>query len=141
MIVDFKSICKDVSKENNIDLNTLLSVNNIVFKEISDWTKKPTSLRIYLKHFGSWYFKKQKTSYKLNVFNKVLKDSSFLLETTRVKILRLIDNYNFILSQYEDYKKEKYEIKCKKYGKEAYEAYCLAKKQEKIQKAKKDKFV
>lgn len=141
MIVDFKSICKDVSKEKDIDLNTLLSVNNIVFKEIYDWTKNPTSLRVYLKHFGNWYFKKQKTSYKLNIFNKILRDSSPLLEATRDKIVRLVNNYNFVLSQYEEYKKEKYEIKCKKYGKEAYEAYCLAKKQEKIQKAKKDKFV
>lgn len=142
MIVDFKSICKDVSKEENIDLSTLLSVNNIVFKEIYDWTKNPTSLRVYLKHFGNWYFKKQKTNYKLNVFNKILNESfDSLLEPTKNKVYRLVNNYNFILSQYEEYKKEKYEIKCNKYGKEAYEAYCLAKKQEKIQKAKKDKFV
>ena len=33
MIVDFKSICKDVAKENDIDLNALLSINNLVFKK------------------------------------------------------------------------------------------------------------
>jgi len=141
MIVDFKSICKDVAKENDIDLNTLLSINNIVFKEVSDWSKNPTSLRVYLKHFGNWYFKKQKTSYKLSVYNRTLTSDPTLLEVNREKILNIVKNYNFILSEYDKYTKEKYEIKCKKYGKQAYEAYCMAKKQEKIQKAKKNKFV
>jgi hypothetical protein len=141
MIVDFKSICKDVAKENDIDLNALLSINNLVFKEISDWSKNPTSLRVYLKHFGNWYFKKQKTDYKLSAYTRTLEHDPTLLDVNREKILNIVKNYNFILSEYDKYTKEKYEIKCKKYGKQAYEAYCMAKKQEKIQKAKKDKFV
>lgn len=141
MIIDSKTICKKVSEDNSIDLNTLISINNIVFKEISDWSKQPDTLKVYLKHFGSWYYKKQKTISKEAIFQRVLIYDTSLLDSSREKILDKIKNYNFIISEYEKYLKEKYEIKCKKYGKEAYEAYCLDIKQKKIQKTKENKSI
>jgi len=139
MIVDHKNLCKEVSEENNVDLNLLLSINNIVFTEVYDWTKNPDCLKIYLKHFGSWFFKNKKTNNKLIIYNRVIKGDPTITEENKLKILNKIKNYNFILSEYEKYTKDRYEVKCKKYGKEAYEAYCMAKKQEKIQKSKKNK--
>lgn len=133
MIKDHKILCKEISKENEIDLNLLLSIHNTIFTEIYDWTKNPDSLKIYLKHFGSWFFKKHKTKLKLDVFEKVLKNGSITSDETFQRVNTQIKNYNFILSEYDKYTKERYEIKCKKYGKEAYEAYCMAKKQKKIQ--------
>lgn len=141
MISDSKSVCKQVSQENNIDLDVLSSINNMVFSEVYDWSKNPTSLKIYIKHFGSLFFKKKKTKEKLDLFENILKTDSTLTEHTIEKINNRIKNYNFILSEYDKYTKERYEIKCKKYGKEAYEAFCLAKKQEKIQKSKKNKSI
>ena len=141
MIVDHKSICKEVSNENNIDINLLLSINNIIFKEISDWSKTPSTLKIYLKHFGNWYFKKQKTILKKETYDRVLKNDKTLLDINRVKIEEKVKNYEFIISEYQKYLNDKYEIKYKKYGKEAYEAYCLDKKQKKIQETKKNKSI
>lgn len=143
MIVDYKSLCKEVSKENNLDLDLLISINNTVFNEVFNWTKNPTSLKIYLKHFGSFFFKKRKTVEKIEMYNRVLTGNLHLplLDVNREKIHNKIKNYNFILSEYDKYMKERYEIKCEKYGKEAYEAFCLAKKQEKIQKTKENKSI
>jgi len=139
MILDHKGLCKEVSKENDIDEELLLSVNNLIYKEIYDWTKQPTHLKIYLKHIGSWYFKKMKTAKKLKMFQDVLAYNTRLYESNRGRVINYINNYTFILSEYDKYLKEKYELKCLKYGKEAYEAYCLAKRQEKIQKSQKNK--
>lgn len=134
MIIDYKNICKQVSKENNVDLDILLSINSVVFTEIYDWTKNPDYLKIYVKYLGSWFFKNKKTNNKLIACDNILSKDDMILEEDKLKILNKIKNYNFILSEYKKYIADKYEVKCKKYGKEAYEAYCLAKKQEKIQK-------
>lgn len=139
MILDSKSICKEISKDTDFDLEMLLSINNIVFKEISNWTTQPTHLKVYLKHFGSWFFKKKKTKDRVLNLQQLLNNNPFDININREKIFNKIKNYDFILSEYDKYVKDRYEIKCKKYGKEAYEAYCLVKKQEKIQKSKKDK--
>ena len=141
MILDSKSICKEISKDNSFDLEMLLSINNIVFKEISNWTTQPTHLKVYLKHFGSWFFKKKKTKDRVLNLQQLLNNNPLDLNINKEKIFNKIKNYDFILSEYEKYVKDRYEIKCKKYGKEAYEAYCLAKKQEKIQKSKKNKSI
>ena len=61
MIIDYKNICKQVSKENNVDLDILLSINSVVFTEIYDWTKNPDYLKIYVKYLGSWFFKNKKS--------------------------------------------------------------------------------
>lgn len=132
MMVDYKFICKNTSIKNNIDLDVLTSINNVVFKEISLWVNKPDYLKIYLKHIGSWFYKKKKTKAKLEKILKALENDLNLTNISKEKLLSKIENYNFILSEYDKYTQERYEIKCKKYGKEAYEAYCLAKKQEKI---------
>ena len=141
MILDHKILCKEVSKEQNIDLKLLLSINNSVFTEVFNWSKKPDFLKIYLKHFGSWFFKKKKTADKLKIYQNVLINDLTLLDINRDKINNKIKNYNFVLSEYDKYTKDRYEIKCKKYGKEAYEAYCLAIQQKKIQKTKKNKSI
>lgn len=141
MILDSKSICKEISKDNSFDLEMLLSINNIVFKEISNWTLQPSHLKVYLKHFGSWFFKKKKTRDRVSNLQQLLNNNPLDLNINKEKIFNKIKNYDFILSEYEKYVKDRYEIKCKKYGKEAYEAYCLAKKQEKIQKSKKNKSI
>lgn len=139
MILDHKILCKEVSQEQNIDLNLLLSINNSVFTEVFNWSKNPDFLKIYLKHFGSWFFKKRKTSDKLKIYQRVIEFDTTLLDINREKINNKIKNYHFILSEYEKYTKDRYEIKCRKYGKEAYEAYCLAIQEKKIQKTKKNK--
>ncbi len=139
MIADYKVICKEVSSENNIDLELLTSINNIVFKEVSFWSLNPDTLKVYIKYFGSWFFKKQKTANKIKIYQGMLKTDKELLDKTIEKINKKLKLYNFIIDEYEKYIRDKCEVKYKKYGKEAYEAYCLAKKQEKIQKSQKDK--
>ncbi len=139
MILESKSICKKVSDENNLDLDLLSSINHIIFKEVYQWTKNPVSLRVYLKHFGSWYFKKQKTASKLELYQNLLDNNRAYSEKDKDRMINKIKNYSFILSEYIDYTKSRYEVKCQKYGKEAYKAFCMAKKQEKIQKSQKNK--
>jgi hypothetical protein len=139
MILDIDYIVDETSKDKNINLDILKSIQRTVFKEISDWTKNPTSLKIYLSDVGSWYFKKAKTEDKLELFKKLSTHNYQNYEYNYERIDRKIKNYKFILSEYEKYTQDKLEIKYKKYGKEAYEAYCLDKKQKKIQKSKEDK--
>lgn len=136
MIIEGFVICADAASKNNVDYDLLKSINDIVFKDIVDWTRKPTSLRLDLSKFGVWYFKKTKTSTKRDTLLKVLKQDEL---NDRENILNRIKNFDFILSEYEKYNKDKYDIKCLKYGKENYEAYCMAKKQEKLQKTKENK--
>lgn len=137
MITEGFVICQEAAQKNNVEYDLLKSINDIVFKEVVDWTRNPTSLRLELNKFGVWYFKKAKTLSKKDTLNKVLKDGATAGDDEN--IINRIKNYEFILSEYEKYTKDKYDIKCLKYGRENYEAYSLAKKQEKLQKAKKDK--
>lgn len=139
MIADAKIICRELSKKQDINLNLLLSINSVVFAEIFEWSQDPTYLKVYLKHFGSWFFKKKKTSDKYNMYKRILDSEEILLDTTREKIDKKLKNYTFISGEYKKYTKDRYEVKCEKYGKEAYEAYCLAAKQKKIQKTKSNK--
>lgn len=137
MITEGFVICQEAAQKNNVEYDLLKSINDIVFKEVVDWTRNPSSLRLELNKFGVWYFKKAKTIDKINILNRVLKDG--VIAGDGENILSRVKNYEFILSEYEKYTKDKYDIKCLKYGRENYEAYSLAKKQEKLQKAKKDK--
>lgn len=138
MIIEGFVICNNAASKNNIEYDLLKSINDIVFKDIVDWTRKPSSLRLELKDFGVWYWKKTKT---INKRDDLLKALGKHNEQVDEKIRNRLNNFDFILSEYEKYLKDKYEIKCMKYGKENYEAYCLAKKQEKIRKAKENKSV
>lgn len=137
MIIEGFVVCNDLSNREKIEYDLLKSINDTVFKEIVDWTRNPTSLRIDLSKFGVWYFKKSKTELKKDMFLRVLRAGTNKLNEEN--ILKRLKNIDFILSEYKKYNEDKYLIKCLKYGKENYEAYCLAKKQEKIQKTKKDK--
>lgn len=137
MIIEGFVICADAASKNGVEYDLFKSINDIVFKDIVDWTRNPTSLRLDLSKFGVWYFKKTKTSLKKDTLNKVLKEDKDVFD--KENILNRIKNFDFILSEYEKYNKDKYDIKCSKYGKENYEAYCLAKKQEKIQKTQENK--
>lgn len=141
MIIEGFVICTEAASKNNVEYDLLKSINDVIFKDIVEWTRHPTSLRCELSKFGVWYFKKQKTMKRREAFDRTL---DRVLERNIPKegeiiLLSRIENLNFILREYEKYNRDKYEIKCLKYGKENYDAYCLAKRQEKIQKAEKDK--
>lgn len=137
MIIEGFVICQEAASKNNVEYDLLKSINDVVFKEVVDWTRNPTSLRLDLSKFGVWYFKKAKTQTKRNTLINVLKNGAY--EGEEESIRERLLNLDFILSEYEKYNKDKFEIKCMKYGRENYEAYSLAKKQEKLQKAQKDK--
>jgi hypothetical protein len=64
MIIESFVVCQDVAQKNNIDYDLLKSVNDIIFKDIVQWTRNPTTLRLDLSKFGTWYFKKAKTEEK-----------------------------------------------------------------------------
>lgn len=136
MILESFVICSEVSSKNKIDYDLLKSINDIVFKDIVEWTKSPTSLRLDLKNFGVWYYKKHKTKLKKDTLKRVINNSYD--EKDRMRMEKRIENFDFILSEYDKYSADKYKIKCEKYGKENYESFVLAKKQEKLQKAKED---
>lgn len=137
MIIEGFVICVDAASKNNVEYDLLKSINDTVFKEIVDWSRNPTSLRLELKKFGTWYFKKAKTKDKIKHLENTLKLD--FKRDDEEKVLSRINNYNFIISEYEKYSKDRYEIKCEKYGKENYEAYCLDNKQKKLQKTKENK--
>ena len=137
MITEGFVICTETALENNIEYDLLKSVNDIVFKEIVEWTRKPSSLRIELSKFGVWYFKKAKSEDKRCVLSDLLLNDE--IREGKENVINRLKNLDFISSEYEKYSRDKYDIKCLKYGKENYEAYCLAKKQEKLSKTKKDK--
>ena len=139
MIIESFVLCNNAASKNNIEYDLLKSINDIVFKEVVEWTRNPTSLRIKLNKFGVWYFKKAKMLLKKDVMHRVLRNGAN--EQNKNNILKRLKNFDFILSEYDKYQEDKYKVKCSKYGKENYEAYCLAKKQEKFQKAKKNKSI
>jgi hypothetical protein len=139
MIIESFVICQDAAQKNNVDYDLLKSINDAVFKDVVQWTKNPTALRLDLSKFGVWYFKKTKTKYKKEMLNKVLIDGSRVGDEEN--IINRLKNFDFILSEYEKYSKDRYEIKCLKYGKENYEAFSLAKKQKKLQEAKENKSI
>lgn len=137
MITEGFVICTDAASKNKVEYDLLKSVNDIVFKEMVDWTRNPTTLRAEISKFGVWYFKKAKSEKKRHSLKTIILNGAY--REDEENILKRVNNLDFILTEYEKYNKDKYEVKCLKYGKEDYEAYCLAKRQEKIQKTKKDK--
>ena len=139
MITEGFVICSQAATKNNVDYDLLKSINDIVFKDVVEWTRHPTSLRLNLSKFGVWYFKKTKTIAKRHNLKKVLEDGTH--KGNSQNLIDRIENYNFILSEYEKFNEDKYKIKCLKYGKENYEAYCMDKKQEKLQKVQKNKSI
>ncbi len=139
MIIEGFVICANAASKNGVEYDLLKSINDTIFKDVVDWTRHPSSLRLELKDFGVWYWKKSKTYDKKMYFERLLKQD--IIDEYRQSLTNRMANFDFILSEYEKYQKDKYEVKCLKYGKENYEAYCLAKKQEKIQKAQENKSI
>lgn len=137
MILEGFVICVDAATKNKVEYDLLKSINDTVFKEVVSWSRNPDSLRLELKKLGTWYFKKAKTINKLDFVNRVLRNG--VRPEDEEKYLNKIKNYRFILSEYDKYTQERQEIKHIKYGKENYEAFCLDKKQKKLQKTKEDK--
>lgn len=140
MILNGKDICKMVADDNQIDYNLLLSINNTVFLKTKEWTRNPTSLKVYIKGIGSWFYRKTKTKDNLNFLNNlILENTIFRNEKEYQNAIKKSKVMTFILKEYETYIQDRYDKKCEKYGKEAYEAYKMAKKQEKIQKTQEAK--
>lgn len=137
MITESVTIVTSTSERTGVEYDLLKSINDIVFKDIVEWSRQPTSLIIKLDKFGSFFFKKAKTERKITSLTNMLKDES---KQSQTEVLNnRIKSYNFILEEYKKFKQAKYDIKCEKYGKQNYENYILVKKQEKIQKSKEAK--
>ena len=121
-------ICQKVAEDLNVEYDLIKSVNDVIFKELSQVIRKPKSLILSAQPLGNFYYRDKKTVVKLvkakdndpdnEEFNQSLAD---------------------ILEMYKVYREDKLNFKYEKFGKENHEAYLLDKKQKKLSAAKKDK--
>lgn len=125
MEITSKEILKIVSKRDNIDINLLKSINDSIFKKTKKLIQEAPSLRIYLRHIGTFYYRDKKLdNYVRFPEGRTEEDIAF---------------FNKVKAMYDEYYKDKYEFKIRKFGKESHETYLLDKEQKKLQKAKADK--
>ena len=122
-------ICQKVADDLNIDYDLIKSINDTVFKELSQVVRSPESLIVSLQPLGNFYYRDKKTSEKLR--NNLHFNNPDNEEFT--------NNLSNIMNMYISYKEDKLKFKYEKFGKESHEAYLLDKKQKKLPTTKKDK--
>lgn len=104
------------------DPEKMKSINDVLFSEIKEMIQDVPNLIIDLPPLGKWYYRKAKTKNYLN--------SPRVFDETR-------EFANKVLNLYKEYDEDKLQVQYEKFGKEAHEAYLLAKKQGKISKFQK----
>lgn len=122
-------ICQKVADDLKIDYDLIKSINDIVFKELSQVVRNPKSLIVSLQPLGNFYYRDKKTSEKLR--NNLHFNNPDSEEFT--------NDLSNIMNMYISYKEDKLKFKYEKFGKESHEAYLLDKKQKKLSTPKKDK--
>lgn len=121
MIEESFLVCQKLSDELNVEYDLIKSINDIIFKELSQVIRKPESLILSVQPLGNFYYRDKKTLVKLvkakdndpdnEEFNKSLVD---------------------VLDMYIEYREDKLNFKYEKFGKENHEAYLLDKEQKKL---------
>ena len=94
------------------DKDLMESISNIIFKDVKDSIEECNNLRLIVKDFGTFYFRKRKASIDDNAPSVKLKKKDFSKK---------------ILDMYEVFDKDKLEFKYEKFGKENHENYLLGK--------------
>ena len=120
------NICQQVADKHSLPYDLLKSINDIFFKTLKDTIRNPTEGKLIINAhpLGTFYYRRKKTMDKIT-FREDEIDEEYK------------NNLYTILTNYEQFDKDKLKFKYEKFGKESHDAYLMAKKEKNFSKSQK----
>jgi len=100
-----------ISAKTNLDENYIKILLTFITDGIKNWSKDPDNLILSIKYFGKFYWRHKKLQEALNIKKEFTEGYNRSKEHSK-----FVENSNLIIGMFEQYIKDKEDIKKKRYG-------------------------